>query len=145
LSAETLEDHDSRSAAQPRLIARETQMHFRKVLSSWTTLLNPGMSSLGAGPCVPASVMHMCPAGYWASGEAPQLEAKSFHLGSFGNASVYDAGMVGDFESELEVRRRPRFSREWRDIISANETESWLRSEAHRYLRHLHGGASAGH
>src|SRR5205809_6905009 len=51
----------------------------------------------------------------------------------------------GDFESELEVRRRPRFSREWHDVKSPSETENWLRSEAHRYLRHLQGAASAGH
>ncbi len=50
----------------------------------------------------------------------------------------------GDFESELEVRRRPRFSRAWRDVTSPSETENWLRSEAHRYLRHLQQGARTG-
>jgi hypothetical protein len=49
----------------------------------------------------------------------------------------------GDFESELEVRRRPRFSRKWHEVASRRETENWLRSEAHRYLRHFQEGASA--
>lgn len=49
----------------------------------------------------------------------------------------------GDFESELEVRRRRRFSGEWQHVTSAEETETWIRSEADRYLGHLYGGAGA--
>jgi hypothetical protein len=49
----------------------------------------------------------------------------------------------GDFESELEVRRRRRFSRDWQEVSSPTESEKWLRSEARRYLRHLQEGTGA--
>jgi hypothetical protein len=42
--------------------------------------------------------------------------------------------IAGDFESELEVARRKRFSSNWRFCVDQAEAEAWLRNEAKAYL-----------
>lgn len=39
----------------------------------------------------------------------------------------------GDFESDIEVRRRRRFSRRWRNVLTPEQVEAWLRREAAEY------------
>jgi len=43
----------------------------------------------------------------------------------------------GDFESDIEVGRRTRFSRQWRDQLGVDEVGAWLRKEADDYLTQL--------
>ena len=43
----------------------------------------------------------------------------------------------GFFESDIEVSRRPRFSRQWNDRLSADDVVAWLRKEAKDYLAQL--------
>jgi hypothetical protein len=43
----------------------------------------------------------------------------------------------GDFESDIEVSRRPRFSRQWHGRLAAEEVVAWLRKEAKDYLAQL--------
>jgi hypothetical protein len=45
----------------------------------------------------------------------------------------------GEFESDLEVRRRARFSRHWHDIRAPDQVEAWLRMESEKYLAQLRG------
>jgi hypothetical protein len=45
----------------------------------------------------------------------------------------------GDFESDIEVRRRPRLSRAWRELMDAKQVDTWLRGEAESYLARLRG------
>jgi hypothetical protein len=45
----------------------------------------------------------------------------------------------GDFEADLEVRRRPRFSREWVDLKTSAELGRWLRQQTEQYLATLRG------
>jgi hypothetical protein len=40
----------------------------------------------------------------------------------------------GDFESDLEVRRRSRLGQEWTVLVGPKELAKWLRSEAQAYL-----------
>ena len=49
----------------------------------------------------------------------------------------------GVFESDIEVRRRTRLSREWRDLRNLPEVERWLRDEADAYLARLRAPAAA--
>jgi hypothetical protein len=49
----------------------------------------------------------------------------------------------GEFESDIEVRRRARFSGEWRDVRTPQEVETWLRHEAEAYLDRLRAPAAA--
>ncbi len=48
----------------------------------------------------------------------------------------------GDFESDVEVRRRPRFSRSWRDVLTPQQVEAWLRHETESYLAQLRSARS---
>jgi hypothetical protein len=48
----------------------------------------------------------------------------------------------GEFESDLEVRRRRRFSSEWHELVDRASVEAWLRSETERYLARLRQGTS---
>jgi hypothetical protein len=48
----------------------------------------------------------------------------------------------GEFESELEIRQRRRFSGQWRDLVDQKGIESWLQAEAERYLAKLRHGPS---
>jgi hypothetical protein len=43
----------------------------------------------------------------------------------------------GDFESDIEVRRRRRFSRTWEQIVDPVELTQWLDAEAREYLAKL--------
>lgn len=43
----------------------------------------------------------------------------------------------GDFEKDLEVRRRRRLTSNWEPLQSPGEVETWLRSEAQTYLSKL--------
>jgi len=43
----------------------------------------------------------------------------------------------GNFESDIEVGRRTRFSRQWRDQLGVDEVGAWLRKEADDYLTQL--------
>lgn len=43
----------------------------------------------------------------------------------------------GDFESDVEVRWRRRFSRTWHEAMGAHEVKSWLDVEARSYLAEL--------
>jgi hypothetical protein len=43
----------------------------------------------------------------------------------------------GDFETDIEVRRRRRFSRQWAETRSAAQVEEWLRREAATCLADL--------
>jgi hypothetical protein len=43
----------------------------------------------------------------------------------------------GRFESDIEVSRRPRFSRVWRKTIPLDEVRVWLHAEAQKYLQSL--------
>lgn len=43
----------------------------------------------------------------------------------------------GNFESDLEVSRRPRFSRAWATTVPLDDVRTWLRIEAQEYLRQL--------
>jgi hypothetical protein len=52
-------------------------------------------------------------------------------------------GWWGDFESDIEVRRRARFGRDWRDVRTSQEVETWLRREADAYLARLRAPAAA--
>jgi hypothetical protein len=45
----------------------------------------------------------------------------------------------GDFESDLEVRRRRRLSGFWHELLDEEEVDSWLRSETELYLSRLRG------
>jgi hypothetical protein len=49
----------------------------------------------------------------------------------------------GEFESDIEVRRRVRLTREWRDVRALPDVESWLRREADAYLARLRAPAAA--
>jgi hypothetical protein len=49
----------------------------------------------------------------------------------------------GEFESDIEVCRRARLSREWRDVRTPQEVETWLRREADDYLVQLRAPAAA--
>lgn len=46
----------------------------------------------------------------------------------------------GDFESDLEVRRRSRFSRAWTTVVGADDVRRWLDGEARAYLERLSAG-----
>jgi hypothetical protein len=52
-------------------------------------------------------------------------------------------GWWGEFESDIEVRRRARLSREWRDLRNLSEVEAWLRHEANSYLARVRAPAAA--
>lgn len=43
----------------------------------------------------------------------------------------------GEFESELEVRRRRRWSGQWESLRSPEEVALWLQNEAEAYLRRV--------
>jgi hypothetical protein len=43
----------------------------------------------------------------------------------------------GDFESDIEVSRRGRFSRTWEDRLSSDDVRTWLREEAKSSLARL--------
>ena len=43
----------------------------------------------------------------------------------------------GDFESDIEVSSRARFSRAWENRLSPDEVREWLRNEAKSYLVQL--------
>jgi hypothetical protein len=43
----------------------------------------------------------------------------------------------GDFESDLEVSRRPRGSKAWTTTVPLDDVRAWLRAEAQDYLRQL--------
>ena len=45
----------------------------------------------------------------------------------------------GDSESDIEVGRRPRFSRQWSDQLGREQVDGWLRKEAADYLAPLNG------
>ena len=47
----------------------------------------------------------------------------------------------GDFEADLPVRARRRFSRTWSDVVSLGEVETWALAELDAYAERL---ASAG-
>jgi hypothetical protein len=70
------------------------------------------------------------------------------HLTSVGEGVVLDLEpddfdtweWWGVFESDLEVSRRARFSRQWNDQLRIDEVEAWLRKEAANYLARLEEG-----
>jgi hypothetical protein len=43
----------------------------------------------------------------------------------------------GDFESDVEVRRRQRLTRAWTDFLGAADVEEWLRRQVQSYLKRL--------
>lgn len=49
----------------------------------------------------------------------------------------HNLGIVADFESDIEVRRRRRLSRDWTELRSPEQVRAWLRQEAETYLARL--------
>jgi hypothetical protein len=49
----------------------------------------------------------------------------------------------GDFEADMEVSRRSRFSHRWNELVATSDVELWLRGQAREYLAQLNRGSPA--